>query len=235
MTAATALKVLIVVTSHAQLGNTSRTTGWYLPEVAHPYYALTAQGIQVDFVSPKGGRAPIDESSRSADDAESVRFLADPLLMNRMENTYRAEEINPKEYRGIIYAGGHGTMWDFPNDQPLARLAAEIYENGGVVAAVCHGPAALVNIKLSNGKYLVDGKKVATFTEAEEKEAEMIGIVPFVLETKLRERGARIQLAPNWSENVAVDGRLITGQNPASAARLGTEVVRALKSVPSNR
>lgn len=229
MEAAVALKALIVLTSHSELGDTGKKTGWYLPEVSHPYYALTQAGIEVDFVSPKGGRAPMDQSSKNLSDAENAKFIADASLVKRVENTLKPEQVDPRKYSAIIYAGGHGTMWDFPKDEKLAHLAARIYENGGVVAAVCHGPAALVNIKLSNGDYLVKGKTVAAFTNAEEKEAGLTQVVPFLLETALRDRGAKIQLAPNWSENVAVDQRLVTGQNPASAKKLGAEVVRLVK------
>lgn len=233
MNTAAALKVLIVVTSHAQLGATGKPTGWYLPEVAHPYYALTSAGFAVDFASPLGGKAPMDPKSVHSDDDESARFLADPALSERIANTLRPDAIDPKNYGAIVYAGGHGTMWDFPGDEKLARLASAIYENGGVVSAVCHGPAALVNVRTADGKYLVAGKRVAAFTDAEEKEAAVDRIVPFLLESKLRERGALVRVAPNWSENVVVDGRLVTGQNPASAAKLGREVARVLKSLPA--
>ncbi len=230
MKTALAMKVMIVLTSHAQLGDTGKKTGWYLPEASHPYFALTQSGYEVDFVSPVGGKAPLDQNSRDLSDADNARFLANPLLVKQVENTLKPRDIDPKKYAAILFAGGHGTMWDFADNQELARLAAQIYEQGGVVAAVCHGPAGIVNIKLSNGEYLVRGKTVATFTDSEEAEVGLTQVVPFLLETTLRERGARIQIAPNWSENVAVDGRLVTGQNPASAKKLGKEVVRVLQS-----
>lgn len=229
MKAAIALKALIVLTSHAELGETGKQTGWYLPEASHPYYALAEAGVEVDFVSPEGGRAPMDGSSRDLSDSLNAKFLQDPALVRKLENTLRPEEVDPSQYSAILYAGGHGTMWDFPKNEKLARLAARIYENGGVVAAVCHGPAGLVNLKLSNGEYLVAGKRVAAFTNSEEEEAGLTRVVPFLLESSLRDRGAMIQLAPNWSENVVVDRRLVTGQNPASASRLGAEVARLLR------
>jgi putative intracellular protease/amidase len=229
MNTAIALKALIVLTSHSELGDTGRKTGWYLPEASHPYYALARAGIQVDFVSPKGGKAPMDEGSRDLSDPENARFLADAELMKRVENTLRPDQIDPAAYGAILYAGGHGTMWDFAGNAELARLAARIHDNGGVVAAVCHGPAGLVDVRLADGTYLVAGKKVAAFTNAEEEAAGLTRVVPFLLETALRERGARIQLAPLWAENVAVDGRLVTGQNPASARKLGEQVARLLQ------
>ncbi|MEK6579402.1 MAG: type 1 glutamine amidotransferase domain-containing protein [Bdellovibrionota bacterium] len=158
MKTALAMKVMIVLTSHAQLGDTGKKTGWYLPEASHPYFALTQSGYEVDFVSPVGGKAPLDQNSRDLSDADNARFLANPLLVKQVENTLKPRDIDPKKYAAILFAGGHGTMWDFADNQELARLAAQIYEQGGVVAAVCHGPAGIVNIKLSNGEYLLGEK-----------------------------------------------------------------------------
>lgn len=222
------VKALIVVTSHSELGSSGRKTGFYLSEVTHPFFKLAQAGIDVDFVSPHGGKAPMDERSRTEDDAENKKFLADPKLLSRLEHTLKLSEVNPDEYSAILFAGGHGTMWDFPNDQALARLTAQIYERGGVVAAVCHGPAALTNVKLSNGKYLIEGKQVAAFTNSEEAAVKLNGVVPFALETELSKRGAVFKGAKDWAQNVVVDGRLITGQNPQSASRLGEKMVRAL-------
>lgn len=221
-------KALIVVTSHSQLGDTGESTGWYLPEVAHPYFRLVAAGLEVEFASPRGGDAPADEGSLRSPDEESARFLKDPTLMSRLQRTLAPEQLAASDYAAILFAGGHGTMWDFPNNARLAAVTAAIHEQGGVVAAVCHGPAALVNVKGSDGRYLVAGKKLATFTNEEERAMKLDSVVPFLLETALRERGAEIQLGPNWQENVVVDARLITGQNPQSAAKLGAEVARLL-------
>ncbi len=221
-------KALIVVTSHSQLGDTGARTGWYLPEVAHPFFRLQSAGLEVEFASPRGGDAPADEGSLRSPDEESARFLHDPTLMPRLRQTLAPEQIAASDYAAILFAGGHGTMWDFPEDARLAAVTAAIYEQGGVIAAVCHGLAALVNVKGSDGRYLVAGKKLATFTNEEERAMKLESVVPFLLETALRERGAEIQLGPNWQENVVVDGRLITGQNPQSAAKLGAEVARLL-------
>src|SRR5574337_780722 len=136
-------KALIAVTSHDTLGNTGKKTGYHLAEVTHPFFKLKEANIEVDFVSPKGGKAPMDEKSRDTNDPENKKFLADPNLIGKLDNTLKPKDINPKEYAAIVFAGGHGTMWDFPNDKELHQLIAAIYENGGVVAAVCHGPAAL--------------------------------------------------------------------------------------------
>jgi len=222
-------KVLIVLTSYSQLGNTGKSTGYYLPEVTHPYFALVEKGVTVDIASIKGGMAPMDERSRDLKDPINKAFLENPVTAKKLENTLVLEKINPADYSGILFAGGHGTMWDFPEDTKLADIAAKIYEAGGIVAAVCHGPAALVNIKLKNGKYLVEGKTVAAFTNEEEEASGLTKVMPFLLETKLVERGAKFSKAANWQKHVVVSDRLVTGQNPASAEGVGEAIAKLLK------
>lgn len=218
-------RALIVVTNNDKLGDTGKQTGWYLSEVSHVYYPLVEAGFSVDFASPGGGKAPVDESSLKFDDPVNKKFVEDKTIFSRLDNTIPLANVDPKKYQVIHFAGGHGTMWDFPESPDVNRVAAEIYENGGVVAAVCHGPAALVNVKLSDGKYLVDGKDVNSFTDAEEQEVGLAKAVPFLLESRLRERGARFHGGKNWENKVVVSGRLITGQNPQSAASLAKEIV----------
>jgi putative intracellular protease/amidase len=158
-------KVLFVLTSHDKKG--SEPSGYYLPEVTHPHAKLTAAGIAVDFVSPKGGKPPVDGLDLT--DPVNAAFWNDPALRGQVDHTRTPDQVRAQDYDAIFFAGGHATMWDFPDDARLQRLAAAIYEQGGLVSAVCHGPAALVNLKLSNGKYLVDGKDVAAFTNDEER------------------------------------------------------------------
>lgn len=213
-------KVLFVVTNHEQMGNLDQKTGWFLPEVAHPYKILTEAGFDIDFVSPKGGLAPVDPSSLENRDDVSSEFL-DSDAYQLTQDTGKPEDVDYKQYQAIFYAGGHGTMWDFPDSKPLAQMAANIYENGGVVAAVCHGPAGLVNITLTNGEYLVAGKEVACFTNQEEAAVGKTDVMPFLLESKLLERGSSVKTAADWQENVIVSDRVVTGQNPASAAGVG--------------
>jgi putative intracellular protease/amidase len=224
-------KVLIVVTSHEPLGNTGRKTGYYLPEVAHPFLALIDRGFsadEIDIVSPQGGRAPMDPNSRDLSDPKNKRFLEEPAFAAKLEHTLRPADIRPADYSAIIFAGGHGTMWDFPQAEELLGIAAAIYEQQNhVVAAVCHGPAALVNLKLSDGRYLVAGKAVAGFSNDEEAAVGLTEVVPFLLESKLIERGALYEKAPLWQPKVVVSERLVTGQNPASAEGVG-EAVAAL-------
>ena len=216
---------LFVVTGHSELGNTGKQTGWYLPEVAHPYFVLRDAGFQIDFASPKGGKTAPDEKSLNMEDADSKRFYEDKNLMAQMADTLKIENISVESYDVIFFAGGHGTMWDFPDDEALSKLAGKIYDRGGIVAAVCHGPAALVNIKLADGKYLIDEKTVNSFTNDEEKAVGLAETVPFLLESKLIERGAKFVKADNFQPFVAVSERLITGQNPMSATAVGKAIV----------
>ena len=224
----TAQKVLIVLTSHDTLGDTGKETGFYLPEVTHPLDAFNRAGLTVDFVSPKGGKAPMVGIDLA--DPLNKAFLDDSEQVARVENTLNPSQIDPAEYGAIFYAGGHGTMWDFADNQELAGIAAAIYEAGGIVGAVCHGPAALVNIKLSDGAYLVANKTVAAFTNEEEAAVGLTDIVPFLLEAKLIERGANFTKVANFQVCVVASDRLVTGQNPASAAGVGEKMVELIEN-----
>ncbi|GAB4209104.1 MAG: type 1 glutamine amidotransferase domain-containing protein [Roseiflexaceae bacterium] len=221
------MKILIALTSHGQLGDTGRSTGFYLPEVAHPYHVFTQAGYAVDFVSPQGGQPPVDGVDRS--DPIQAAFLDNAEVLGRVSTSLRPEQANPTEYAAILFAGGHGVMWDFAENPPLSALTARIYEQGGAVAAVCHGPAALVNLRLSDGALLVAGKQVACFTDEEEAAVGLTEVVPFLLETTLRERGALITKAPNFQAHTAVSERLVTGQNPASATPVAEQLLAVLR------
>ncbi|HEY9334598.1 MAG TPA: type 1 glutamine amidotransferase domain-containing protein [Kribbella sp.] len=215
-------RVLIALTSHSQLGDTGRTTGFYASEAAEPWSVFTAAGFDVDLVSVAGGRPPIDGLDEN--DPIQQKFLASVDL----EHTPAAAGLDASAYDAIFFAGGHGTVWDFPNDEALASLAAGIYENGGVVAAVCHGPSALVNLTLSDGGHLVDGKNVAAFTNAEEAAVGLTEVVPFLLADALTARGAIHRPAANFTPQTVTDGRLVTGQNPQSATSTAEAVVAVL-------
>lgn len=229
--ATNAPRILFVVTNHGELGDTGKETGWFLPEVAHPYHVLTEEGFQIDFASPQGGSAPLDPSSKDLDDEQNRAFYEEHVSEDdTLEDTLSPSEIDPNDYGAVFYAGGHGTMWDFPANEKLAQIAATIYDRGGVVSAVCHGPAALVNLKLPNGEYLIDGKRVSAFTNEEERDAELDEVVPFLLVDRLEERGATHVKSDPWQECVEVDDRLVTGQNPASAHGVGEEIARHLKT-----
>jgi len=224
-------KILFVVTSHDQKGNTGQATGFYLAEVAHPWEVLNNAGYEIDFVSPKGGKAPIDGFDLA--DPINLQFWENEKYRAKIDNTMKPNEVNTTDYVAIFYAGGHGTMWDFADNEQLAEIAAKIYENNGVIGAVCHGPAGLVNIKLKNGKYLVDGKKINAFTNEEEIAVQLENVVPFMLEAKLIERGANFEKSPLWQKHVAIDQRVVTGQNPASAQGVGEAILEELKKLDS--
>ena len=211
----------MVLTSHKPLGDTGKTTGFYVGEASHPYDVFVHQaGYSVDLVSPQGGEPPRD--GEDPDDSLNQKFLDE--MSAQLANTMTPDQVTPDDYDAIFYAGGHGTMWDFPENEALAKIAASIYESGGVVGAVCHGPAALVNIKLSDGRYLVDGKTVNSFTNEEEKAMELDDVVPFLLESKLVERGAEFRKSANFEPHVETSERLVTGQNPASAKGVATQM-----------
>ena len=222
-------KVLFAVTSHDEKGNTGDKTGFYLSEVTHPWEVLHSAGYEIDFVSPKGGKAPVD--GFDLEDPINKKFWEDKTYRSKIENTMKPSEVNSADYAAIHYAGGHGTMWDFAENSEMASIASNIYENQGIVSAVCHGPAGLVNIKLSDGKYLVDGKKVNSFTNEEETAAGLDQVVPYLLESKLKERGAIFEKSGLWQEHVTVDNRLITGQNPKSATGVGEATLKELQKM----
>ncbi len=213
-------RALIALTSHSELGRTGRTTGYYVGEAAEPWEVFRAAGYDVDLVSVAGGEPPVD----GRDDTD--RTQNDFLATAGVTDTPKAADVDPDGYDVIVFAGGHGTMWDFPDDPDLARIARAIYERGGVVAAVCHGPSALVNLTLSDGSRLIAGKRVAGFTNDEEAAVGLTDEVPFLLADKLTEAGAQHVPAPNFTEHVVVDGRLVTGQNPQSARALAEAVVK---------
>lgn len=221
-------RVAIVLTNHGQLGDTGKPTGFYLSEASHPYTVFRAAGWEVDFLSPKGGVAPMDGVDRA--DPVNAAFLDDAALVERTKSTVAIPAADAARYDAVFFSGGHGTMWDFPDDAGVQSLIRTVYERGGVVAAVCHGPAALVNARLSDGAYLVAGKEVSSFTDEEEAAVKLEKVVPFALESRLREHGARFVEAPNFERKVAVSGRLVTGQNPASATGVAEETVRLAQS-----
>lgn len=219
-------KILFVVTSHEWLGDTGKKTGYFLSEVTHPWSVLGDE-FDIDVMSPKGGRPPVDGFDLT--DPVNKKFWDNPDWQQKMSATLTPAEVDPSDYAAIFYAGGHGAMWDFPNNQFIANIAAEIYNNGGVVAAVCHGPAGILPIVLPDGEQLIKGKKLDSFTNAEEIANGTADIVPFMLQSALEAKGGIFDSAPNWTDHVVIDGRLITGQNPQSALSVGKALLEALK------
>ena len=221
-------KILCVVTSNNVKGATGIPTGFWLSELTHPLEKFVAAGIAYDLASIKGGKPPIDGDSLDFNDAINKKFWDDADFQAKLSATIKLDDAKAENYDAIFFAGGHGVMWDFADSAAIQKITREIYERGGIVSAVCHGPAALVNVKLSDGKYLVDGKTMTAFTNGEEADVQAMDIVPFLLETALKNHGANHIAAANWSNHVEIDGRLVTGQNPASAAGVGDEIVKLL-------
>ncbi|ASK32829.1 type 1 glutamine amidotransferase domain-containing protein [Chryseobacterium sp. T16E-39] len=219
-------KILFVVTSHDKKGDTGENTGYYLGEVSHPWEVLHHAGYDIDFVSPKGGTPPVDGFDLK--DPVNKEFWENKEYKNKIDHSLQPSEVKPADYSAIFYAGGHGAMWDFADNTELASIASKIYENGGIVAGVCHGPAGLVNIKLNDGKYLVDGKKINAFTNEEEAEVKLTNVVPFLLEEQLKARGAKFEKSGLWQTHVVTDQRVITGQNPQSAKAVGEAILKEL-------
>lgn len=224
--------VLIVVTSHTRLGTTGRTTGFYFDEMAAPYWALIDAGHTVEIASIAGGAAAHDPGSVKADPAERPvavqRFLTDPAAMAKLVDTLPIAAVDPSAFDAVFLPGGHGAMYDFPSNEDLADVVGRIFDRGGVVGAVCHGPAGLVAAKRGDGRPIVEGLRVNAFTDAEEAAVGLTAAMPFLLETRLRELGGRFEGAPDFTAKAVRDGRLVTGQNPMSAEPVAALMLEAL-------
>jgi putative intracellular protease/amidase len=220
-------KILMIVTSHDRLGSTGTKTGFWLEELAAPYQEFVNAGAQVDIASPRGGKPPADPKSESEPTPAVKAFLADTAARAKLDATLRLADIQ-QTYDAYFVVGGHGVMWDLADNSALGGLLARAYDDGKVVAAVCHGPGALVNVRLANGEPLVKGKKVTGFTDAEETAVGLEKVVPFLLERTLRDRGSKYESGPLWQPYAVTDGRLVTGQNPASSAPTAQQVLKLL-------
>ncbi|TFY82352.1 hypothetical protein EWM64_g1663 [Hericium alpestre] len=205
-------------------------TGWYLPEAAHPYYVL-APHFQIEFASPLGPNPPVDPTSvEQFKDDESVGFLQDGKVRTLLANAKPLSTVNADDYTAIFYVGGHGPVIDLPFDDDNLQVANKFYRSGKVVAAVCHGPAALVNVTGADGKSIFDGKTATAFSLVEEQEVGKVESVPFQIEERIKERGGKyVKAAEHWGVKICHDGTLLTGQNPASAKPLGEELLKTLK------
>ncbi|NBD24825.1 type 1 glutamine amidotransferase domain-containing protein [Paenibacillus glycinis] len=215
-------RILMVVTTADKM-NADERTGLWLSEFGEAYIAFRKQGYEVTVASPLGGQAPIDHRSlegASQEMLDTADYLTDTIPLDAVDDIHA--------YAAIFLPGGHGTMFDMPDNALLQSMIRTLYEAGKTVAAVCHGPAALVGVKLSDGRPLVAGKTIAAFTDEEERETTLDRFMPFLLETRLRELGANLATAPNWADNVQVDGNLVTGQNPQSTESAAREVIRQL-------
>ena len=220
-------KVLIPVTNHATLGTTDQANGTYAPEITHVIHVLNDAGIDYDITSIKGGKAPMYGVDAEGDEV-NAKVLADDDFSARMNNTIPVSQIDISAYDAIFYPGGFGLLSDLASDTQVAELAARHYQSGGILAAVCHGPAALLPITLDNGEKLLAGKSVTGFTREEEVDFGTINDIPFLLEEALARSAARYSKVQPWNELVIEDERLITGQNPASAHAVGMALVKLL-------
>ena len=223
-------KVLFVLTSHEDLGNTGEKTGFWIEEFAAPYYLLKDKGIDVTLASPKGGQPPIDPKS-DAPDAQTpatIRFKRDADTQKVLSQTHKLSEVNQADYDAVFYPGGHGPLWDLAEDKDSIALIESFIKNNKTVAAVCHAPAVFRHTKNENGKPLVDGKKVTGFTNTEEEAVELTDIVPFLVEDMLKENGGIYSKKGDWESYTVEDGLLITGQNPASSEAVAEILLKRL-------
>lgn len=225
------MKILLVLTSHEQLGNTGEKTGFWLEEFASPYYVFKDAGADVTLVSPKGGQPPIDPKSDAADAQTDAteRFKNDTAAQQQLAHTKKLAEVSAKDYDAVFYAGGHGPLWDLAEDKDSICLIEDFYEVGKPVAAVCHAPAVLRHTKSKEGSPLVKGKSVTGFSNSEEQAAGLTDVVPFLLEDTLQSLGARYKKGDDWQSYTVSDGHLLTGQNPASSEAVAKNVIQYLQ------
>ena len=223
------MKILMVLTSHDQLGNTGKETGFWLEEFAAPYYLLKDAGAAVTLASPDGGQPPIDPKSDLPENQTDAtrRFRNDPTAQAELANTKKLASISAADFDAVFYPGGHGPMWDMPDNAASIALIEDFVKADKPVAAVCHAPVALINVRGKDGDYLIKGKRVTGFTDTEEEAVGLTSVVPFLLEDELKERGAIFSKGSDWSSHIEVDGKLITGQNPASS-KAGAEALLKL-------
>ncbi len=221
-------KVLMVTTSHSKMGDLNEKTGLWLSELTHPYYSILDENIIIDIVSITGGEIPIDPNSVAEKDLLNDRFLADDNLKNIMKNSTSLRDVNIKEYDSIVFAGGHGTMWDFPNDSNVQNKILDVYSRNGVIGAICHGVAALINVKDNDGQNIIRDKEVTGFSNNEEKIVGLTDVMPFSLEDSLVKVGAKYSSALEWQSCVKNDAKIITAQNPQSATDFGKQIKHTL-------
>ena len=224
------MKILMVLTSHDQLGNTGRKTGFWLEEFAAPYYVLSDAGAEITLASPAGGQPPLDPKSAEADFLTDAtrRFDADAQAQAALANTLKLFGIKADEYDALFYPGGHGPLWDLAEDPQSIALIESMYVSGKPVAAVCHAPGVLKGATLADGSALVKGKSLTGFSNSEEAAVELTDVVPFLLEDLLQEKGANYSSADDWQPYTVTDGNLITGQNPASSEQVAQALLKKL-------
>lgn len=231
--------ILIVLTSHTELGSTGRMTGFYFDEMAAPYWAMIDAGHDVSIASIAGGPATHDPGSVNDDPAKRpaavTRFLDSAPAMAKLSNTPSVDTVDADAYDAIFLPGGHGTMYDFPQSAALADAVSSVWNAGGIVGSVCHGPAGLVGAIRTDGKPLVEGLRVNAFTDAEEEAVSLTNEMPFLLESRLRSLGAKFEKTDNFQPHAVRDGCLVTGQNPASAPLVAEHFISALADAAASQ
>lgn len=229
-------RILMVLTSHDRLGDTGRKTGFWLEEFAAPYYLLRDAGADVTLASPKGGQPPIDPKSDEpgAETPAMKRFSGDPEAQRALANTVRLSTVSPDDFDAVFYPGGHGPLWDLAEDRSSVALIEGFHREGKPVGAVCHGPAVLRHAKAPDGSPLVKGKRVTGFANTEEEAVGLTGTVPFLVEDMLKASGGEYSKGPDWSSHTAVDGNLVTGQNPASSEATARALLEVLAAKPGS-
>ncbi|CAN7479870.1 type 1 glutamine amidotransferase domain-containing protein [Pseudoxanthomonas sp. LjRoot143] len=225
------MKILMVLTSHDRLGDTGHKTGFWLEELAAPYYVFKDAGAEIVLASPKGGQPPLDPKSDAPDaqTAATVRFNEDADALATLAATLKLKDVVDDEFDAVFYPGGHGPLWDLAEDQDSLRLIEQTFSAGKPLAAVCHGPAVLRHARGALAEPLVKDKRVTGFSNEEEAAVGLTDVVPFSLEDELKKNGARYERGAPWRSYVVTDGRLVTGQNPASSAEAAEDVLRLLR------
>ncbi|WP_285425110.1 type 1 glutamine amidotransferase domain-containing protein [Pseudomonas sp. efr-133-TYG-103a] len=225
------MKILMVLTSHDQLGNTGKKTGFWLEELAAPYYVFKDSGHQVVLASPKGGQPPLDPKSNEPDFQTDAthRFEADSEATAQLKSTLSLKDVRAEEFDAVFYPGGHGPLWDLAEDAFSIALIENTLAAGKPLAAVCHAPGVFRNVKAADGQPLVAGKSVTGFTNSEEDAVGLTDVVPFLVEDMLKEKGGKYSKGADWSSYVVEDGLLITGQNPGSSEAAAKALVARLK------
>lgn len=226
------MKILLVLTSHDQLGDTGHKTGFWLEEFASPYYLFKDAGAQLTLASPKGGQPPLDPKSADADaqTPATERFKADAAAQQALATTLPLSQVQADDFDALFYPGGHGPLWDLAEDRTSIALIEHFQTQNKPVAAVCHAPGVLRHAKAANGLPLVSGKKVTGFSNSEEAAVQLTEVVPFLVQDMLIANGGHYSSANDWQSHVAIDGLLITGQNPASSDATAAALLERLKS-----
>lgn len=224
------MKILMVLTSHDQLGDTGKKTGFWLEELAAPYYAFKDAGAEITLASPKGGNPPLDPKSNDPmfQTEETHRFEADADAVAQLANTVRLDSVSQADFDSVFYPGGHGPLWDLAEDRNSIELIESFIGAGKPVALVCHAPGVLRHVKAADGQPLVAGKKVTGFTNSEEEAVQLTNVVPFLVEDELKKLGGIYSKGEDWSSYVVSDGLLITGQNPGSSAATAAQLIKQL-------